>query len=344
MIKGNDEEEESMRFSVKARDMRANHCSLRRTLVSVKSHFFCPTIQRMDTKRLDLNLLVTLEALLEEQNVTRAARRLHLSQPAVSAQLVRLRDLFADPLLIPAQRGMTPTSKADELLSPLRSALDQVRATVGQDGAFDPAKARLTVCIACTDYLQVALAQPLVLELRRRAPGIRVALRILDIPQLAMQMARGEVDLALMTPSDAPAGLHSHRLFEERYVLIGRKDHPRLRRKLTATRFAQLDHVVVSLRGGDFSTAVDDVLAAAGIRRNVVLSAASFLFVPGMVAHSDLVALVPQRLVRGRADDLCVVDCPVSVQRFEVAMLWHDRSDGHAGQRWVRELLRTISG
>lgn len=297
----------------------------------------------MDTKRLDLNLLVTLEALLEEQNVTRAARRLHLSQPAVSAQLGRLRDLFADPLLIPAQRGMTPTAKADELLAPLRSALEQVRATVGRDGDFDPATSRLTVSIACTDYLQAALAQPLVIALRRQAPGIRVALRILDIPHLALQMARGEVDLALMTPSDAPAGLHTHRLFAERYVLIGRKDHPRLRRKLTATQFAQLDHVVVSLGGGDFSTSVDDTLAALGLRRSVVLSAASFLFVPGMVAHSDLVALVPQRLVSDRTVDLRIVASPVSVPQFEVGMLWHERSNSHAGQRWVRKMLETMA-
>lgn len=322
--------------------MHANHRSLRKMMVFWKSQFLCSTIHQMDTKRLDLNLLLTLEALLEEQNVTRAARRLHLSQPAVSAQLARLRDMFADPLLIPAQRGMTPTVKADELLAPLRRALDQVRATVGRDADFDPSKGRLTVSIACTDYLQVALAQPLVLGLRRLAPGIRVALRILDIPHLAVQMAHGEVDLALMTPGDAPAGLNARRLFEERYVLIGRKDHPRLRRKLTATQFAQLDHVVVSLRGGNFSTSVDDTLAALGIRRNVVLSAASFLFVPGMVASSDLVALVPQRLVANRADDLRVVDCPFAVQRFEVGMLWHERSNGHAGHRWVREMLEAM--
>ncbi|MBR8657814.1 LysR family transcriptional regulator, partial [Achromobacter sp. Marseille-Q0513] len=116
----------------------------------------------MDTKKLDLNLLVTLEALLVEQNVTRAAERLHLSQPAVSAQLSRLRDLFDDPLLIPVQRGMTPTAKALELLDPLRLALDQVRATLGEHRHFDPAKASLTIAIACTDYLQEVLVQPLV--------------------------------------------------------------------------------------------------------------------------------------------------------------------------------------
>src|SRR5580698_10255895 len=116
-------------FSGQARDGRADMCSLDSTRYGVKSPIYWPTIYAMDTKRLDLNLLVTLEALLAEQNVTRAARRLHLSQPAVSAQLARLRDLFGDPLLIPAQRGMTPTAKAHELLAPLRDALDRVRAT-----------------------------------------------------------------------------------------------------------------------------------------------------------------------------------------------------------------------
>ena len=100
---------------------------------------------------MDLNLLVTLEALLAEQNVTKAANRLHLSQPAVSAQLSRLRDLFDDPLLIPAQRGMTPTAKALELLDPLRDALDQVRAALAEHRHFDPGNAKLTLAIACTD-------------------------------------------------------------------------------------------------------------------------------------------------------------------------------------------------
>jgi DNA-binding transcriptional LysR family regulator len=317
-------------------------CSLGKSRHGVKSSIFWSTIHVMDTKRLDLNLLVTLDTLLAEQNVTRAARRLHLSQPAVSAQLARLRDLFGDPLLIPAQRGMTPTSKADELLVPLRDALDRLRAAVDRHGHFEPAQARLTVAIACTDYLQAALVQPLVLQLRQQAPGVRVALRILDIPQLAAQVARGEVDLALMTPGDAPTVLRSRHLFYERYVLIGRLGHPRLRRKLTAAQFAQLEHIIVSLRGGDFSTPVDDMLAGLGLRRNVVLSAASFLFVPDIVARSDLVALVPERLVRDRADALLVVECPIPVPGFEVGMLWHERSHGHAGQRWVRELLRAL--
>ncbi len=298
----------------------------------------------MNTKRrLDLNLLVTLETLLVEQNVTRAAERLHLSQPAVSAQLSRLRELFDDPLLIPMQRGMLPTAKALEMLDPLRQALDQVRATLAEHRHFNPARARLTVAIACTDYLQKTVVQPLALALRKRAPGVRIALRHLDPSRLDAQMVNGEVDLVLMTPEHAPAGLRSRHLFDERYVLIGRPRHPGLRRRLSVAQFARLDYVVVSLHGG-FTTPVDDGLAALGYQRNVALSAASFLLVPEIVAHSDFVALVPERLVRDREVALKVVECPFPVPGFSVGMLWHERNHGHSGQRWVREVVIEVAG
>jgi DNA-binding transcriptional LysR family regulator len=296
----------------------------------------------VDTKRLDLNLLVTLETLLVEQNVTRAAARLHLSQPAVSAQLNRLRHEFDDQLLIPAQRGMTPTAKAIELLDPLRQALDQVRAAVTKHRNFDPAKAKLTVAIACTDYLQMAVIKPLVGKLRERAPRLRVALHNLDTQQLESQMARGDVDLALMTPQAAPPSLRTRHLFDERYVLIGRRNHPRLREGMTVEEFAQLEHVIVSLRGGGFVTPFDNALEALGLKRNVVLSAASFVFVPEIVSESDFVALVPERLVNRRGNKLKLVGCPVPVEGFAVGMVWHERSHGHSGQRWIREAIVTL--
>lgn len=292
----------------------------------------------MDTKRLDLNLLVTLEALLTEQNVTRAAARLHLSQPAVSAKLSRLRDVFGDALLMPTQRGMAPTAKALELLAPLRQALDHVRSTVRAPD-FDPATAALTVTIACTDYLQAAVVLPLVIALRARAPAVRVALRHLDLSQLEAQMACGDVDLALMTPSVAPPTLRTRPLFDERYVLIGRSRHPRLRKVMTVAAFAELEHVIVSLRGGEFGTPVDDTLALLGHRRKVVLSAASFLSVPEIVARSNFVALVPERLMRGRTDGLRSVAPPLPVEGFAVGMVWHERNHGHGGQRWFRDAV-----
>jgi DNA-binding transcriptional LysR family regulator len=234
---------------------------------------------------------------------------------------------------------MTPTAKAIELLDPLRQALDQVRAAVVTHRTFDPAKATLTVAIACTDYLQAAVAMPLVVELRTKAPGVRVALRNLDMAQLEAQMARGDVDLALMTPQAAPAGLRTRHLFDERYVLIGRRNHPRLRKGITIEQFARLEHVVVSLRGGSFVTPVDDVLAALGHSRNVVLSAASFLLVPEIVSQSEFVALVPERLVHDRADKLKSIECPFPAEGFAVGMVWHERTHGHSGQRWIRDAI-----
>lgn len=150
-------------------------------------------------------------------------------------------------------------------------------------------------------------------------------------------MARGDVDLALMTPQAAPPSLRTRHLFDERYVLIGRRDHPRLREQVTVKEYAEMEHVVVSLVGGDFATPTDIALAALGHRRNVVLSAASFLLVPEVVAQSDFVALVPERLVLDRTDKLKVVESPFPVEGFAVGKVWHERSHGHSGQRWLRQ-------
>ena len=318
--------------------------SVRPLLIYLKFKNCSAIIHQMDSKRLDLNLLVTLETLLVEQNVTKAAARLNLSQPAVSAQLNRLRDLFDDPLFIPAQRGVTPTAKALELLDPLRTSLDGVRETVVRHRHFEPGRAELTISVACTDYLQAAIAIPLAKEVRLRAPGVRIALHNLDVNQLAEQMEQGIVDLALMTPLSAPQSLRSRHLFEERYVLIGRRNHPALRERMSIDDFTNQEHVIVSLRGGDFDTPVDQALAVLGKARRVVLSAASFLFVPEIIVNSDFVALVPERLVLNRADKLAIVNCPFPVEGFEVGMVWHERVHNHSGHRWVRDLINSLVG
>ncbi|AHG19019.1 LysR family transcriptional regulator [Chania multitudinisentens RB-25] len=298
----------------------------------------------MDTTRLDLNLLLTLEALLAEQNVTKAAARLNLSQPAVSAQLNRLRDMFDDPLLVPARRGMTPTVKALELLAPLRESLDQLRRTLQSHKDFYPERATLTLAIACTDYIQAAVVMPLVLALRQTAPGVRIAARHYDPAQLEQQLANGDVDIAIITPGSHHAHLRTRHLFNETYVLIGRQGHPTLKNNLTMQDFAQLEHVIVSPSGGSFSTPIDDILAAFGHQRKVVMSAASFFFVPEIVLISDFVALVPRRLLQGQPARLSVVNVPWLTEQFNVSLVWHERSHGHAGHRWLRNLIVELNG
>ncbi|WP_437549604.1 LysR family transcriptional regulator [Sorangium sp. So ce367] len=298
----------------------------------------------MDSSRLDLNLLVALDALLAERNVTRAARRLNLSQPALSAQLQRLRELLGDPLLVPAQRGMTPTRRALELQAPLHEALEGVRAVVAAGAGFDPATSELTVAIAASDYVQYALLMPLAFQLRREAPGVRLAWRALDVAQLAGQVERGEVDLAVLTPELAPEHLRTRKVLDERFVVIVRRDHPLVSRTISLDQLCALDHVVVSPRGGGFTGATDAALAALGRERRVVLSVPSFLMVPELVARSDMAALVPERLARDRADRLELLPPPVPVPGFAIVMAWHHRTAKHPALTWLRDRVRSLAG
>ncbi|WLA83282.1 LysR family transcriptional regulator [Bradyrhizobium elkanii] len=293
----------------------------------------------MDTKRLDFNLLVALEALLVERNVTKAALRLNLSQPALSAQLNRLRDLFGDQLLTPAQRGMIPTERALELQGPLNAALEQVRRVVADRNPFDPATADITVSIAASDYVQYAVLMPLTLELARKAPKLRIAWRPIDGRLIGDQLARGEVDLAVTTPDTAPEQLKSRKLYDERFVCIARRNHPLLRRSCDLDAFCSLPHVIVSPRGGGFTGATDAALAKLGRSRRVVLSVSSFLMVPEVVAGSELIAVVPERVVRDRSDRVKVFEPPLSIPGFNIANVWHERTDGQPAFRWLRQSI-----
>ena len=293
----------------------------------------------MDIKKLDFNLLVTLDALLAERSVSRAAQRLNLSQPALSAQLARLREMLGDPLFVPSHRGMTPTPLALGLQAPLAAALAQLRDVVTSARAFDPARDEFTLHVACSDYVQSALLLDFTLVLRREAPGLRIALRAADSARLEAQMEKGEVDLAVLTPEGIAESLRSRPLFEERYVFIARRGHPALRRPLDTQRFCELEHVMVSPRGGSFTTPVDEVLDAQGLRRRVVVSASTFHSVLDLAERSDLVALVPARLVEGRPTRMRVLAPPLPVPGFAIHMAWHDRNHRDAAQRWVRERL-----
>jgi DNA-binding transcriptional LysR family regulator len=296
----------------------------------------------MDTDRLDLDLLVTLDTLLAERNVTRAARRLNLSQPALSARLTRLRDIFEDQLLLPAQRGMVPTQRALELQGPLHDALETVRRVVAEGARFEPSTAEVTIAIAASDYTQYCVLMPLVSALRTEAPGIRIVWRTIDASVLTAQMERGEVGLALMTPESAPEQLRMRKLYRERYVAIVRADHPVVRGHVDLEVFCALDHVVVSPQGGGFSGPADAALEAAGRSRRVVLSAPGFLVVPEIIARSDMIALVPHRIARDRADRLQILEPPIAVPGFEMGMVWHDGTTTHPAQRWLRQRIAAL--
>ncbi|MBB3063319.1 LysR family transcriptional regulator [Microbulbifer rhizosphaerae] len=287
-------------------------------------------------RRLDLNLLLTLDVLLSEHNVTRAAQRLNLSQPSVSVHLAKLRDIFGDPLLLPGPRGMRPTKRAEALREPLRQALESLERAVSPSTPFDPVGASDTWHLAASDYSESTILQPALSGLRSAAPGTRLASVQVVPSRIARQTERGEIDLAFHTSEESPAGLRRRILFAEHYVLVGRAGHPRLKRRPTLAQFCKLDHVIVSPDGGGFSGVTDKVLSKMGLTRRVVLSVPHFLFVLSAVANTDLVAMLPSRLVRD-SDSLRVVEPPIEVPGFEMAMLWHERCHRDPAHQWLRE-------
>jgi len=296
-----------------------------------------------DIRSLDFNLLKAFHALLEERSVTRAAARLSLTQPAVSGMLNRLRENFDDPLFVRAQRGVIPTPRALDLAEPLQRVLRDIEAML-QPAQFEPASAQMTISIAGTDYSLRAVVVPFLTALRQRAPGIRVAMLPIEDDRVLSQLERGELDLALMTPASTPPELHARRLFDEEYVCVLRADHPVIENgTLTLDRFCELDHAIVSYAGGGFRGATDAALEALGRTRRVVLSLPSFLVLPEVLRASDLVAMVPRRLI-GDLAGLALVEVPLVVPGFTKIVAWHERTHANAAQAWLRALLFEVCG
>lgn len=192
-----------------------------------------------DIKNIDLNLLKALDALLDERSVTRAAERLSLTQPAMSGMLTRLRESFSDPLFVRSPRGILPTPRALELAGPVKHVLAEITVLL-TPAEFDPRTAAMTLSIAATDYALQAVAMPFVLELKKRAPNIRVALVPID-HHLHSQLERGDVELVLLSPLHSPPDLHARRLFDEEYVCVMRDGHPAATTPLSLDEFAALN-------------------------------------------------------------------------------------------------------
>lgn len=292
---------------------------------------------KSDIRNLDLNLLKTLDALLDERSVTRAAARLSLTQPAVSGMLTRLREAFSDPLFIRAPHGMVPTLRAQALASPVKQLLTDAEALL-QPAVFEPLNADFTWTIAATDYALKAVIVPFIAALKPLAPGIRVRIIPESPATLFAQTERGEVDIALLTPHSTPPDLHSRALYQEEYVCLMRADHPQAAAPLTLDLFCELEHVLVSWQGDSFRGVTDDALAALGRSRRVGLSVSSFLVLPEVLAVSDMIAVVPRRLAR-MAAGMKIVPPPLPVPGFTKSMAWHERSHRDPAQQWLRELL-----
>jgi DNA-binding transcriptional LysR family regulator len=291
----------------------------------------------------DLNLLVILEALLEERSVTGAGQRLGVTQSAVSHALGRLRAHFGDPLLVRTSTGMTPTLRAQELREPIRRSLETLRDVAQRGARFDPRTAVRTFTIATTDQVGVVLLPALYAKLAASAPG--VDLRITPVVRhIERALESGTADLVItgaFAPADAP-GLFRQQLFDEPLVCLVRAAHPTVGDSITLEQFCELRHALIAPRGG--RGIVDSLLEERGLSRRVAVVLPHFLVAPFLIARSDLVLTVAESVAKASLSllPLRLVAPPIELPRATYSQLWHQRSHDDAGHKWLRTLVAGI--
>jgi DNA-binding transcriptional LysR family regulator len=283
----------------------------------------------------DLNLLVVLRALLSERHVTRAAARVGLSQSATSHALQRLRELFGDPLLVRSGRALTLTPRAARLLPRLERSLSDLEGALAPEPAFEPATARRTFTLGMADYMQALISGPLLRELALRAPGIELAFVV--FPNLKERLEAGEIDLVLGVSGVDVGNLKQAPLFEEGFVTIVRRDHPRIKKAPSLDKYLAERHLVIA-PGGTPGSIVDTVLAERGLSRRIALRVTNFLIAPVVVCQTELLSTLPMRLAQQLAKTypLRLLPPPLELPTFEHRIIWHPRLEQDAAHTWLR--------
>jgi DNA-binding transcriptional LysR family regulator len=308
---------------------------------------------RTDFDHIDLHLIRVLHTLITERSVSRAALRLQTSQPAVSAQLRRLRSLTGDALLVRAGQGMTPTERALQLAGPAAAVLQQAGAMFTRPDAgttFDPRTSTAMVRVAASDYLDPLFLPDLVAHLKREAPGISIELLPLSGEfDYRRSLAAGEIDLVIGNWLEPPGELHLARLFSDEIVCLVADRHPVARsagtRAWNTARYLACEHVAPTPLHPGARGVIDEHLTAQGLERRITVRSCHFSLIPLMVARSLLV-LTTGRLFCSRYTDTLpvrVVRCPVEFPPLTYYQLWHDVTNGAATMRWFREQVRRVA-
>lgn len=287
----------------------------------------------------DLSLLATLDALLQEGSVTRAARRLGLSTPGMSHALARIRERLGDPLLVRAGRSMVLTPRAEALRPRVRSLVEEAALALQPERPFAAKELRRTFVVYTSDYVLTLLGPTLDRAVHAEAP--EVCLRFVPVTMDdSTPLREGEADLAIGIYGELPPEMRIRQLLTDRFVCVVRRDHPEVKQRLSLEQFLQLEHVQVAPRGkpGGY---LDDVLREAGHERRVARAVPYFMTGLMLVAQTDYVLTISERIAGLLAPQLGlrILEPPLSLRPYALQLVWHPRLDGDAGHHWLREAL-----
>lgn len=292
----------------------------------------------------DLNLLPVFLALIEERNVTRAAERLGITQPALSNALNRLRDMLRDPLFIRERYGMRPTQMAEQLAPIFAAALASIDDIVLGQQDFDPGRATRLFNIAPNSYVEYVLMPAVVARLSARADGIKLRLTPFGNDLIETGAMSGTTEMVLGRIVDPPDNLVVQHLMDDGLACVVRSDHPEIQDSLSRDQYEGLKHVNV-LPPGRIRAGLFQALAQKGLKREVAVSVTHFLAVPEMIAVTDYCATLPRLICRHLAKDarLKVLPAPVDLGTFPVEMAWHVRYRHDPAHRWLRSLIGAVA-
>ena len=299
----------------------------------------------MNLAGVDLNLLVALDALLDERSVTRAANRVGLSQPGMSNTLARLRKLFADPLLVREGLTLVPTPRAESLRQPVQEALNLIQHALGNQDAFVPASAHATVTVSCSDYSILMLIGPLVRRLTTTAPGLTV--QVVPRAADAVRLLRdGDADLVIEPVEIIPdVTLPRMRLFTDRWLCCVWDGTAEVGDRMTMETYLRLGHLVYSAARGHPVSLVDTYLAQAKVPRRIEFTVESFLLAPFLLQGTDLVTLVPARAASHlrRTAAVRFLEPPLRLPSITEMLWWNPRHTADPAHAWLRARIAEIA-
>jgi DNA-binding transcriptional LysR family regulator len=291
--------------------------------------------------RPDLNLLESLDVLLDEKNVTRAAKRLDLSPSAMSRALSRLRAVTGDQILVRAGRRLVPTPRAEEMRARVRVLIEEAQSLLRPIDGLELATLQRTFTIRASDGFAESFGPRLIMRVRQEAPHVQLRfVRKLDKSSQGLRDGTIDLETGVVTSSIGPE-VRTQALFTDRYVAVTRAGHPFARQEVTAADFAAASHVVTWREGLDLG-GLDDRLAEVGLTRDIAVTVDGFSAALALAKGSDLIAIVPEHHTAETRRDMNTFALPFELPEFTISLLWHPRLDGDPAHRWLRNGVREI--